>query len=62
MSNGSCQAGLAGISPRRGKGFTRQDPDADLAADLVQRDFTADGPNRLWVTDLTMVTMLKGLL
>ncbi|MFI7301507.1 IS3 family transposase [Streptomyces sp. NPDC050121] len=25
------QAGLAGISPRRSKGFTRRDPDADLA-------------------------------
>ncbi|MEV0412688.1 IS3 family transposase [Streptomyces sp. NPDC050448] len=48
------QAGLAGISPRRGKGFTRRDPDADLAPDLVQRDFTANGPNRLWVTDGTV--------
>ncbi|MFE5118301.1 IS3 family transposase [Streptomyces sp. NPDC056669] len=38
------QAGLAGISPRRDKGFTRRDPDADLAPDLVQRDFTANGP------------------
>ncbi|MEU9472342.1 IS3 family transposase [Streptomyces avermitilis] len=47
------EAGLAGISPRRaGKGFTRRDPDADLAPDLVQRDFTAKAPNRLWVTDL----------
>ncbi|MEU0844875.1 IS3 family transposase [Streptomyces sp. NPDC005962] len=46
------QAGLAGISPRKGKGFTRRDPDADLAPDLVQRDFTAPAPNRLWVTDL----------
>ncbi|WAP57986.1 IS3 family transposase [Streptomyces sp. S465] len=25
------QAGLAGISPRQGKGFTRRDPDDDLA-------------------------------
>ncbi|MYX59094.1 IS3 family transposase [Streptomyces sp. SID8382] len=41
------QAGLAGISPRKGKGFTRHDPDADLAPDLVQRDFTAPAPNRL---------------
>lgn len=30
------------------------DLDADLAPDLVQRDFTAPAPNRLWVTDLTM--------
>ncbi|MEU9851509.1 IS3 family transposase, partial [Streptomyces sp. NPDC047985] len=41
------QAGLAGVSPRKGKGFTRRDPEADLAPDLVERDFTADGPNRL---------------
>ncbi|WP_107093879.1 DDE-type integrase/transposase/recombinase [Streptomyces sp. AS58] len=26
----------------------------------MQGDFTADGPNRLWVTDLTMVTTLEG--
>jgi putative transposase len=54
------QAGLAGISPRRSKSFTRRDPDADLAPDLVQRDFTAPAPNRLWVTDLTMIPTLEG--
>ncbi|MEV6576383.1 IS3 family transposase [Streptomyces sp. NPDC051577] len=42
------EAGLAGISPRR-SGFTRRDPKATLAPDLVQRDFTAEVPNRLWV-------------
>ncbi|MFE7244239.1 hypothetical protein [Streptomyces sp. NPDC057580] len=41
------EAGLAGISPRRsGKGFTRRDPDAELAPDLVRRDFTAPAPSR----------------
>ncbi|WP_331739697.1 IS3 family transposase (plasmid) [Streptomyces goshikiensis] len=54
------QAGLAGISPRRDKGFTRRDPNAELAPDLVERDFTATGPNRLWVTDLTMIATLEG--
>ncbi|MFF4583680.1 IS3 family transposase [Streptomyces sp. NPDC001373] len=54
------QVGLAGISPRRGKSFTCRDPDAELAPDLVQRDFTVDVPNRLWVTDLTMITTLEG--
>ena len=54
------QAGLAGVSPRRGKGFTRRDPDADPAPDLVQRDFTANVPNRLWVTDLTMIATEEG--
>ncbi|WP_413804026.1 IS3 family transposase [Streptomyces iranensis] len=46
------QAGLAGNSPRGGKGFTRHNPDTDLAPDLAQRDFTAPAPNRVRVTDL----------
>ncbi|MEV7239621.1 IS3 family transposase, partial [Streptomyces sp. NPDC051020] len=55
------EAGLHGISPRRhGKGFTRRDPEATLAPDLVQRDFTASEPNRLWVTDLTMIPTGEG--
>jgi putative transposase len=55
------EADLQGISPRRpGKGFTRRDPHAPLAPDLVQRDFTAPAPNRLWVTDLTMIETLEG--
>jgi transposase InsO family protein len=54
------QAGLAGISPRRSKSFTRRDPDADLAPDLVRRDFNATVPNRLWVTDLTMLATEEG--
>lgn len=53
------EADLAGLSPRRG-GFTRRDPEATLAPDLVNRDFTAQGPNRLWVTDLTMIATGEG--
>ncbi|MFG2563788.1 IS3 family transposase [Streptomyces sp. NPDC048496] len=53
------EADLAGISPRR-KGFTRRDPKATLAPDLVNRDFTAPAPNRLWVTDLTMIATREG--
>ncbi|OEJ28705.1 transposase [Streptomyces agglomeratus] len=53
------EADLAGVSPRR-KGFTRRDPKATLAPDLVNRDFTAPGPNRLWVTDLTMIPTGEG--
>ncbi|MFC6060550.1 IS3 family transposase [Streptomyces pratens] len=54
------QAGLAWTSPRRSKGFTRRAPDADLAPELVQCDFTPLAPNQLWVTDLTMIPSLKG--
>ncbi|MFE9927292.1 IS3 family transposase [Streptomyces sp. NPDC005774] len=53
------EADLVGISARR-KGFTRRDPKAMLAPDLVQRDFTAPAPNRLWVTDLTMTSTGEG--
>jgi hypothetical protein len=47
------QMGLRGAI--RGKAFTTTTiPDESLARpeDLVKRDFTADAPNRLWVTDL----------
>lgn len=53
------EADIAGVSPRR-KGFTRRDPKATLAPDLVNRDFTAPAPNRLWVTDLTMISTAEG--
>lgn len=53
------EADLSGISPRR-TGFTRRDPKATLAPDLVNRDFTAPAPNRLWVTDLTMISTGEG--
>lgn len=47
------EAGLQGVSPRRPRSFTRRDPAADLAPDLVRRDFTANAPNRLWVADIS---------
>ncbi|MGW4903844.1 IS3 family transposase [Streptomyces albidoflavus] len=53
------EADIAGVSPRR-KGFTRRDPKATLAPDLVNRNFTAPAPNRLWVTDLTMIPTGEG--
>ncbi|MFJ1699215.1 transposase [Streptomyces sp. NPDC088252] len=38
----------------------RRDLDADLAPDPVPRDFTANEPNRLWVTDLTVIPTGEG--
>ena len=53
--------GLRGI--RRGAQVftTRPDKDAGRAPDLVKRDFTADRPNALWVTDLTYVATWSGM-
>lgn len=45
--------GLCGISRRRYRGSTRRDPNALPAEDLVDRKFQVDGPDRLWVADIT---------
>ncbi len=45
--------GLAGVSRRKGTRTTRRDPEARPAPDLVERNFSADGPDRLWVADIT---------
>ena len=47
--------GLQGAHLRRGwrHGSTRQNPNHTAAPDLVDRDFRAEAPNRLWVADLT---------
>jgi putative transposase len=47
------QAGIQGLYQRRRRGCTVRDPHAQPAADLVNRVFAVDGPNRLWVTDIT---------
>ena len=39
--------GLQGVSRRRGVRTTRRTPDAPPAPDLVERDFSAAGPDRL---------------
>jgi putative transposase len=47
------ELGIAGVSRRRKKVFTTiADPDALRAPDLVNRQFRADRPDALWVTDL----------
>jgi putative transposase len=47
------EAGIQGLYRRRRQGCTVRDSDADPFPDLVNRDFTADAPNRLWITDIT---------
>ena len=47
--------GLVGVTRRRAVRTTRRGPDEHAAVDLVQRQFTATGPNQLWVADITYV-------
>ncbi len=46
-------AGLRGVSRRKGVRTTRRDGLSRPAPDLVERDFTAERPDRLWVADIT---------
>ncbi len=58
------QNGLAGAFLRKGwkGGSTRQNPKHTAAPDLVDRDFSASAPNRLWVADLTRIPTGEGVL
>ncbi len=48
---------------RRGKPWrtTRSNPEASRRPDLVERNFTAGGPNLLWVADLSYLRCWEGL-
>ncbi len=54
-------AGIQGAK-RRGKAWrtTKPDPLAHRRPDLVERDFSAEGPNRLWVADLSYLRCWEG--
>jgi putative transposase len=56
------QAGIQGAK-RRGKPWrtTKPDPQAQRRPDLVQRDFSAAAPNRLWVGDFTYLRSWEGI-
>jgi putative transposase len=57
------QAGLRGVSRRRGFVVTTQrDAQQRPAADLVNRCFAAAGPNQLWVADMTYVPTWAGFI
>ena len=53
-------AGIEGIRRRRVR-TTRPDSGAVRPADLVERDFSATEPNRLWVSDVTYVATWAGV-
>ena len=56
-------AGPLGASHRHGgPTTTRRDHDARPAPDLVDRNFTASGPNQLWVADITYVPTAAGFM
>ena len=56
-------AGLVGACHRHGgPTTTRRDKEARPAPDLVDRNFTASGPNQLWIADITYLPTATGFL
>jgi putative transposase len=55
-------AGIKGLAPVKFVTTTVADPEADRALDKVDRQFTADGPDQLWVADITYVPTWSGFL
>lgn len=56
------RGGLVGVSRRRSVRTTRRGIAEHAASDLVQRQFTATGPDQLWVADITYVPTWAGFL
>jgi len=54
------EAGLRGVSRRKRPSTTNRPGYERPAPDLVDRDFTASGPDELWVADITYVPTNEG--
>jgi putative transposase len=55
-------AGLVGVSRRKSSKTTRRDSSARPPPDLVERNFSASGPDQLWVADIRYVATWAGFL
>jgi putative transposase len=55
------QHGLQGVVRGKRRRTTIADHGAERPVDLVDRDFTATAPNRLWVADFTYVMTFSGV-
>lgn len=56
------RAGLQGVQKRRFRCTTRPGAPERFVPDLVQRHFSADRPNALWLADVTCVSTAEGRL
>ena len=57
------ELGIEGVTRRRFKtGTTKRDASARAAPDLVNRDFSAEAPDQLWVADITYLRTWAGWL
>ena len=56
------KAGLKGCPKRPFKVTTQRDPSHPVADNLLEQDFTAEGPNERWCSDITYIPTQQGWL
>jgi putative transposase len=56
------KAGLKGCPKRSFRVTTQRDPSHPVADNLLEQDFTADGPNERWASDITYISTHQGWL
>ncbi len=56
------KAGLKGCPKRSFKVTTQRDPSHPVADNLLEQDFTAEGPNERWSSDITYIATHQGWL
>jgi len=56
------ESGLCGVSRRRSVKTTTRSEQDQQRPDLMERDFSGDAPDRLWVADITYVPTTSGFL
>lgn len=54
--------GLVGVAKKRKPATKKVKAETSSAIDLVERNFSADAPNKLWFADITYVRTLQGWL
>jgi putative transposase len=54
------KAGLRGMLRDKSPRTTKPGPETDRPGDLVEREFTATAPDRLWVADITYIRTFTG--
>ena len=54
--------GLTGCPKRRFRVTTQRDPSHPVADNLLEQDFTAEGPNERWASDITYIATHQGWL
>ena len=53
---------LRGCPRKRFRATTDRNPDHAVAKNLLKQDFAADGPNRVWASDITYISTREGWL